>query len=82
MKYLPLLLLTGCAGIPNPEVIRVPITTPCEIRMPAKPDLSPYRASPEDSTARKTAKLIARELALKQYLIELETEARACQKPN
>lgn len=72
-------LLGGCASIPNPEIIKVPVTTPCEIRMPEKPDLSVYNASPEDSVARKAAKLIARELALREYVIKLESEAKACQ---
>lgn len=78
-KYSILLLLTGCASIPNPEIIKVPVTTPCEIKMPEKPDLSAYNASPEDSTARKAAKLISRELALREYVIKLEAEAKACQ---
>ena len=71
-------LLSGCASIPNPEIIHVPVTTPCKVNLPEKPDLSAYRASPEDSTARKAAKLIARELALKEYVIKLETEAGVC----
>lgn len=71
--------LSGCASIPNPEMAEVPVTTPCKVKLPPKPDLSAYRASPEDSTTRKSAKLIARELELKKYAIRLHTEAGACQ---
>lgn len=73
-------LLSGCASIPNPQITQVPATTPCKVNLPPKPDLSAYRASPEDSTTRKSAKLIARELELKKYAIRLEAEAKACAK--
>lgn len=69
-------LLTGCTTMPS--VVKVPVVTPCKINMPERPDMSAYKVTPGDSTARKAAKLAARELALKEYALKLEAEASAC----
>lgn len=43
---LAILLLAGCAGNPMPEVVRVPVATPClqAEQLPAKPDILPDAA--------------------------------------
>lgn len=73
-------LLAGCATFNQPEIVKVPVMTSCKIQMPEKPDLTPYRIQNGDTVDRKAAKLAARELAWRDYLLRLETEARVCAK--
>lgn len=80
MKYSLLLsvFLSGCATFQEPSVVKVPVTTPCKIAMPDKPEMSAYKIEKGDTVDRKAAKLAARELAWRDYILRLETESRVC----
>ena len=74
---LSLLLLTGCASVPQPAVVQVPITVPCETKAPNKPTLR--YSPPYDSLFEGMRDLLGDRELMTGYGTELEAALKSCQ---
>lgn len=72
-------VLAGCASLPTPAIIRVPVVTPCKISAVERPDTQVYKAMKSDSITVLVGKLAAREIMLKEYILKLEAGVKSCQ---
>jgi len=81
MKYffLSLVLLTGCGtSPPSPQVVNVPIYTPCVKKVPLKPDYEFGKMSLTDSAGDKVLALARDWPRGRKYEGELEAVIAGC----
>jgi hypothetical protein len=76
LLLLSLVLLSGCASLKGPEVVKVPVAVACKVETPATPT---YRYTPPyDNIFDAVRDLLGdRELSV-AYEAELETALKAC----
>ena len=79
MKWLILLLLTGCATkAPTTQEVKIPVYTPCVKAVPARPTFATRTLTPDSSDGEKVL-AIARDLPMHlKYEGELEAVIEGC----
>ena len=78
MKYMPLILLAGCAQMPGQVVeVAVPVQTfvPCPVQFPEKPQAC---IAPDESNSEWLRCLIIDHEMIKAYSLALETQLSIC----
>jgi hypothetical protein len=73
--------LTGCAGAPQIQEVKVPVPVECREQVPARPVMPTDALSPADTLDRKTSAALA-EIDLREgYEGKLLTALQGCVKP-
>ena len=78
MRYLCLLLLTGCATVPAVREVKIPVAVACVKSVPARPAFATRGLAPDASDGEKVL-AIARDLPMHlKYEGELEAIIAGC----
>lgn len=74
------LLLTGCAATaPAPQIVKVPVSTPCLGKIPARPDFEFAKLTSAATDGDKVLALVRDWLLGRKYEMELEATIEGCQ---
>lgn len=76
-----LLLLAGCSSIPSsPIEVQVPISIPCKIQLPVKPNFSTNMLGIGEDIFTQVKSLLAERKQRQGYELELEAAIESCNK--
>jgi hypothetical protein len=82
MKYLMIcLLVTGCCTNKLPEYVYVPVSTPCVVDYPEKPDLYTREQLKALSPADYVIQITIDYFKLEEYSAKQDASTKGCRKP-